>query len=225
MGCVYKITNNVNGKTYIGVTTRNPEHRWWEHCNSARKGSDFFIHQAIRKYGEDQFSFQVISESNDGEELKRLEMENIKISCSHMTQNGYNKTWGGDGATFINKHGAKDPVTGEKLGLTSCDDPRWATGEIVSCVAGNTRAFSQRLSDHAKTRTGAKNSNAKKFKLISPDGVVHEIEGNCREYVERLGLKYSALYDYIDKGKPVPCPAGRYTPERMATVGWSLVRC
>lgn len=228
MGCVYRITNNVNRKTYIGMTSRGSSDRWWEHRNSAKTGSNYFIHQAIRKYGEDNFSFEIIAESDSIDELKRLEIDNIKTHRSHMTQNGYNKTWGGDGAAFVGKAGAKDPVTGEKLGLVPCDDPRWDTGEIINCKVGVARSFSESLSAHAKTRTGSKNSNAKKFKLISPDGTVHHIEGNCKQYSEGLGLKYSALYDYIDKGA-VPQPSifhiRNASVERLATVGWSLVRC
>lgn len=227
MGCVYRITNNVNRKTYIGMTVRTPDQRWWEHRNEAKKGSNYFIHQAIRKYGEDNFSFEIIAESDCVDELKRLEIDNIKTYRSHMTQHGYNKTWGGDGATFANKHGAVLASTGERLGLVSCDDPRWATGEIISCIRGTKRRDTTKLSAHAKTRTGSKNSNAKKFKLTSPDGTVHHIEGNCKQYSEGLGLKYSALYDYIDKGA-VPQPSifhiRNASVERLATVGWSLVR-
>lgn len=229
IGSVYKITNLVNQKAYIGITTRDPNHRWWEHCNSAKKGSDFFIHQAIRKYGEESFSFQVIAQTKTLEDLKELEIILIEQHGTHMSlQKGYNKTTGGDGATFFGKTGALDALTGERIGLVDCDDPRWVTGELVHCKVGVKRSFSESLSQYAKTRTGSKNSHAKKFTLISPDGEEHLIHGNCREYVEGLGLKYSALYDYIDKGVPVPPPSVYHmknaSQERLKTVGWQLNR-
>ncbi|WJJ54130.1 hypothetical protein [Escherichia phage AV101] len=229
IGSVYKIANLANRKAYIGITTRDPSHRWWEHCNSARNGSDYGIHQAIRKHGEESFSFQVIAQTKSIKDLKELEIILIKQHGTHMsTQKGYNKTWGGDGATFTGKTGAIDASTGERIGLVDCDDPRWSTGEIIHCKVGVKRSFSKSLSEFAKARTGSKNSNAKRFKLVSPSGEEHEIHGNCREYVERLGLKYSALYDYIDKGIPVPPPSVYHrktaTAERLNTTGWQLIR-
>ncbi|ASD51526.1 hypothetical protein [Dickeya phage Coodle] len=228
IGSVYKITNLVNQKAYIGITTRDPMQRWWEHCNNAQKGSDYFIHQAMRKYGEESFSFQVIAQTKSLEDLKELEIILIKQHGTHMsTQKGYNKTLGGDGATFAGKAGAIDARTGKRLGIVDCSDPRWATGEIISCRSGVKHRDNSKLAEFAKTRIGSKNSNAKRFKLVSPSGEEHEIHGNCREYVERLGLKYSALYDYIDKGCPVPEPSKFHknsSQERLNTVGWSLNR-
>ncbi|HIC4115747.1 TPA: GIY-YIG nuclease family protein [Salmonella enterica] len=228
IGSVYKITNLVNQKAYIGITTRDPIDRWWEHCNSAQNGSGYFVHQAIHKYGEESFSVQVIAQTKSLKDLKELEIILIKQHGTHMSLKGYNKTWGGDGATFYGKTGAIDASTGERIGLVDCDDPRWATGELIHCKTGVKRSFSKSLSVFAKSRIGSKNSNAKRFKLVSPSGEEHEIHGNCREYVERLGLKYSALYDYIDKGIPVPPPSVYHrktaTAERLNTTGWQLIR-
>lgn len=232
IGSVYKITNLVNQKAYIGITTRDPIDRWWEHCNSAKNGSDYFIHQAIRKYGEESFSIQVLAQTNSVEDLKELEIILIKQHGTHMsTQRGYNKTWGGDGQTTRGKAGAVDVISGERLGVVELDDPRWESGDIVHCLKGKPRPdeYKKRMSCYWKgKRVGKQNGNAKRFKLVSPSGEEHEIHGNCREYVERLGLKYSALYDYIDKGIPVPPPSVYHrktaTAERLNTTGWQLIR-
>jgi len=48
---VYKITNKKNGKSYIGKTEYSLEHRWNRHLSSAKNGSKFRFHSAIRKYG------------------------------------------------------------------------------------------------------------------------------------------------------------------------------
>lgn len=234
IGSVYKITNLINQKAYIGITTRDPIDRWWEHCNNAQKGSDYFIHQAIRKHGEESFSVQVIAQTNTIEDLKELEIILIKQHGTHMsTQKGYNKTWGGDGATSSGKAGAIDTKTGERLGLVDCSDPRWSTNEIISCRVGVEWKEEDKLSFSRKCietgiRKGKKNGHAKRFKLISPSGQEHEIHGNCKEYVETLGLKYSALYDYIEKDIPVPPPSifhqKNASQERLNTVGWRLER-
>ncbi len=38
IGTVYRITNNVNGKSYVGATFSLLKHRWWHHKDFARKG-------------------------------------------------------------------------------------------------------------------------------------------------------------------------------------------
>lgn len=61
MGFIYKITNTINDKVYIGKTTRTIEERWKEHLNSI-KDKDFKIYRAFRKYGVKNFSIESIEE-------------------------------------------------------------------------------------------------------------------------------------------------------------------
>jgi group I intron endonuclease len=56
---IYKITNKINGKVYIGQSI-NIERRWKEHISDKRKNS--LIHLAIEKYGEKNFNFEIIEE-------------------------------------------------------------------------------------------------------------------------------------------------------------------
>lgn len=70
MGCgIYKIENLINGKVYIGKS-KNIQERWGEHkrqslCpdsqwNNNYRGCQTPIHKAIRKYGVNNFSFEII---------------------------------------------------------------------------------------------------------------------------------------------------------------------
>lgn len=60
---VYKLTNKENGKIYIGITNQGVTIRWYKHCSDAIYGnSNFPIHNAIRKYGKDNFQVEVIEE-------------------------------------------------------------------------------------------------------------------------------------------------------------------
>lgn len=53
MGIIYRAINKINGKGYIGLTTRSLQERKDEHIKSARIESDnYYFHKAIRKYGE-----------------------------------------------------------------------------------------------------------------------------------------------------------------------------
>jgi group I intron endonuclease len=99
---IYKITNLLNNKIYIGKTTRKLNARRLEHLSDSRVGSKLPIHNAIRKYGENNFSFEVIDEANTQEELNDKEVYWIKKYNSYIhwnNSNGYNLSIGGDGAS------------------------------------------------------------------------------------------------------------------------------
>ena len=58
---IYKITNNANGKVYIGQTMQNnPKMRWYSHLADARRGKKSYLLDSIRKYGKEQFEWQLI---------------------------------------------------------------------------------------------------------------------------------------------------------------------
>lgn len=95
---VYKITNTVNGKVYIGKTIKfSFQERWVRHCAAARRGSHFHFHNAIRKYGADAFLVEVLYRAKTSEELSKMETFFIVLHQSHKPENGYNMTLGGDG--------------------------------------------------------------------------------------------------------------------------------
>jgi group I intron endonuclease len=60
-GSIYLITNMVNGKYYVGQhKSVEPQIRWKKHLVSARGGSPYALHSAIRKYGEDNFKIELL---------------------------------------------------------------------------------------------------------------------------------------------------------------------
>ena len=91
---IYKITNKVNGKIYIGQTRRDLDTRIRGHINSANCGSLLYFHCAIRKYGWENFDAVVIDTANSIDELNRL--ERYYIQYYHSDVDGYNLASGGD---------------------------------------------------------------------------------------------------------------------------------
>lgn len=87
---VYLITNKLNGKQYVGFTTRAVSIRWKEHC----EGSKGALHAAIRKYGVESFEVETVFQS---EELDlALVAEEIWIEeLDTLVPNGYNIREGG----------------------------------------------------------------------------------------------------------------------------------
>lgn len=95
MGAIYKITNKINGKIYIGKTEReNPEIRWQEHLRHANK-LDLPLYRAINKYGKENFCFEVIEQCNNFQ-LDEREIYWIAYHNSYG-EKGYNCTGGGEG--------------------------------------------------------------------------------------------------------------------------------
>ena len=92
---IYKYQNLINNKIYIGqamdIAQRRREHR---HDASNPHRDNCIFHKAIRKYGEDNFSFEIIEECSKGE-LNEKEQYQIKYYNSEIPS-GYNMTSGGD---------------------------------------------------------------------------------------------------------------------------------
>lgn len=102
MGLIYKITNLVNGKIYIGKTIAGLGKRWSQHKDCARnrqKGcrGDSYLYRAMRKHGTDNFTIDAIDSALLDEILLDKEMEWIAKLKSTDGKIGYNSTFGGQG--------------------------------------------------------------------------------------------------------------------------------
>lgn len=87
---IYKITNLINGKVYIGQTISTIQKRFSKHCG----GENQLISRAIKKYGVDNFKVEEIDRADTREELDEKEVYWIKHYNSR-TPNGYNVEGGG----------------------------------------------------------------------------------------------------------------------------------
>lgn len=98
MPYIYKITNKLNGKLYIGQTSRTVEERWKEHQRDcARREFEIRpLYRAINKYGIDNFSIETIEETDNPNER-----EKFWIEYYDSFKNGYNATLGGDGKPYL----------------------------------------------------------------------------------------------------------------------------
>lgn len=100
---IYLITNQLNGKKYIGKS-RNIERRWWHHKNAATNpkiNSCPKLYHAFRKYGIDNFSFEILEQFPlDIDESILGEREKYWINYYHSNLSGYNIGSGGEGGNF-----------------------------------------------------------------------------------------------------------------------------
>ncbi len=100
---IYKITNKINGKYYIGKSN-NIKRRWKAHRYPS---DDMPIHRAIKKYGNQNFEIEVIEQCAQ-ELLEEREIYWIKQFDGYNDKNCYNATAGGDGASHPVKLSQED---------------------------------------------------------------------------------------------------------------------
>lgn len=119
-GWIYKITNKVNGKVYVGQTVqKNVKYRWKDHTRKLNQNNhpNKHIQASWNKYGEENFVFEVIEEFNPemNFDLNNLEKFWIKHYDSSNPEKGYNKTLGGDGSGTLTEE-AKQKLRQVNLG-------------------------------------------------------------------------------------------------------------
>lgn len=141
MYSIYKITNIVNNKLYVGQTKRSLIKRWKSHVyESSSKKYDMYLHNSIRKHGSEKFKIELIEECSKDNVYER---ERYWIQTLNSKQPyGYNEHEGGKGGCLnptdelraklsLAKKGKYIPWN---KGLTK-DDPRVsANGKAVSAA-------------------------------------------------------------------------------------------
>ena len=139
MNIVYKITNTINDKVYIGITD-NLERRWHDHKKDAKGKLNRPLYNAMNKYGIDQFTITPICSTLTREDLGTIEQDLIK-EHNTMTPNGYNLTSGGERAWAFSEEtkqkisDTKKCMIGTFTGQTHTEETRQ---KISEAKKGNT---------------------------------------------------------------------------------------
>lgn len=97
---IYKFTNNFSRKCYIGKSN-NIEKRYKEHIRAIKRNDDSYFYRAVRKYGIENFKFEILHECEGKVQLNYWERFFIRMYCSNNHEWGYNCTSGGDGSFDI----------------------------------------------------------------------------------------------------------------------------
>lgn len=122
---IYCFTNKVNNKKYVGQTIQDPQQRRREHHSAGVTGSKNAFHRALRKYGNDNFLFEVIDTATSQAELDQKEIDWIaKLECD-TRNHGYNMRGGGSHGAWSDE--VKRKISASKKGKKS--NRVYATGE------------------------------------------------------------------------------------------------
>ena len=102
---IYKITNDINGKIYVGKTYDTIKKRWKEHCREWRKTRTEKrpLYDAIKKYGIEHFNIEMIEETFNPEEREIYWIDKLRTYVGFDDCKGYNGTLGGDSRKQIDR--------------------------------------------------------------------------------------------------------------------------
>jgi len=121
---LYKVTNQITGKAYIGQASGySVKNRFARHLSTARTGRGYALHEAIRRDGEENFFCNHIMDAFTKDDLEKLEKDLI-IQENTLAPHGYNLTTGG--------------AAGEKAG-----EPIKFEGKIYISLAALARDYMQ----------------------------------------------------------------------------------
>ena len=186
---IYKATNLINGKKYIGQTIEILKDRISGHITKSKNGSKYCFHNAIRKYGVDVFSWEMICLCLSKSEADAKEREFIK-TLNTKVPHGYNMTEGGEGT----------------IGLSPS---REARAKISKALTGKPGTF---LGRKHTLETRAKITTAQLGKKRGP----HSIEHNEKI---RNALKGRAITEEQKAMISKTLTGRRLTPEHCAASG------
>ena len=157
-GIIYKVTNTVNNKIYVGQTVAGLKTRQENHVNDAlAKRDNHYFHNAIRRHGKDKFEWKIIGSAESKEKLDELEIYYIKELKSF--KEGYNLTKGAGGMTgYIITEEHRKNLSESHKGYKHTDEQR---RKISKALTGRP------VSEY--TRKLISESNKKVIKLRGPD--------------------------------------------------------
>ncbi len=165
MGCVYVATNMINGKKYVGVTSRTLEKRrayheglWNKNCRA--------LYRALLKYGADAFTWHSLYESDDAEMLINLETYFI-VWLNTIAPNGYNLTYGAfpNGGVLALSKEAREKISAAKRGNKAWlgkKHTKEARKKMSAIKRGNKNWLGKKHTDKTRAKIGTGNTGKKR---------------------------------------------------------------
>lgn len=191
---IYKITNLVNNKIYIGLSTKSVEE------SMCYFGSGRLINEAILKYGKENFHKEIIEDNvTDFEKLKNREIYWIDSFKSHVDFDNYNLTLGGDGVLGFKPTKETKKILSKKT--SNSNKERWKDPEYRNNMLNHlhNRSIESREKVGNSLRGIPKSDMARKNMSIAKKGKPQSDKAKESQRIVQSGMKY--YYNPVTKVK------------------------
>lgn len=205
---IYKITNEIDNKIYIGQTVRSVERRWSGHKWEALNSPKYALHRAMHKHGIENFKIEILAETDSKEDLDRLEKKYIKEYNSFVNHNGYNMTDGGEGSI---------PTEEVRLKLSMMQKGKKLTEEHIANMRAALKGRKHTEEHKAKTSATLKGRSR-------PEEVKAKISAGHKG--KKLSIEHREKLSKIYTDRPkVKCPHCTKSGSQSIMARWHFDNC
>lgn len=207
---IYLITNNANGKVYVGLTKHTADFRFAKHVIDARNGRGKALYRDILQFGPERFKVETLCDAPDIDRANELEKMYIARYRSTDPAIGYNVLRGGSPDSVysytadvrrrigsIHKGKVLSAETRAKMSASKKGKPghRWSEEDkkkISLRMMGNKRQVGRKLSEETKTKMSAAAIKANTGKKQSPETRAKRSASIKASWARRPDLKRAA---------------------------------
>ena len=191
---VYLAINKINNKGYVGITNQTYKARWGQHKRESKKENPKCVFQkALKKYGIENFEWSFLQNNLSKEDAKKWEKMWIKLLGTHITEYGYNVSWGGDLGTPHSEE-TKKKMSNRLMGRPRPDISAANKKQIKN---GTFHFLRQNLTKELLDKRAENNRkrNAKQIRCIETG----EIYRSGQEIADILKVNRNAIYNAIKR--------------------------
>lgn len=198
---IYKLTNTLNNKIYIGLTTETISERCRKRIAEAkyRESRNSYILNAIRKHGSKVFKVEQLDTANTLEELQQKEIFYIEKYNSTNRNIGYNLTKGGEGNLGLKmSEETKEKIRQKHLGVKWSEDRKLEHCKILkskninyNIAKENCRIYNLK----ACKKVGKFDINNKLVKIYSTISEASKYENVSRSTIQQRIKKKNKLFN------------------------------
>lgn len=209
---IYKITNKINNKIYIGQTIRTLEERVKEH----KRKKNCSLYKAFNKYGIENFDFEIIEKCNSTEEMNEKEIYWIKYYDCLMPK-GYNLCEGGGQTNgYTHKEESKIKMSKNRGRYYGENNPFYGKTHTLE----QKQKWSKERKGKDLSKAIEKSIKSRQRKVINLDTM--EIFNSIKEASEKYNLKDTHItrvckgkrnktggyrWQYLEEYMAIPCQA------------------